>query len=88
MGAMSPWHWAIVALVLVVLFGSKKLPDAARGLGRSLRILKSEVAEMDSENASAFLRHDETGELSAPTVGTTSMSPSAPPPVSPGLTSP
>ncbi|MET0317782.1 MAG: Sec-independent protein translocase subunit TatA, partial [Rhodococcus fascians] len=38
MGAMSPWHWAIVALVVVILFGSKKLPDAARGLGRSLRI--------------------------------------------------
>ncbi len=31
MGALSPTHWAIVAVVLVVLFGSKKLPDAARG---------------------------------------------------------
>lgn len=41
MGALSPGHWAIVAVVLLVLFGSKKLPDAARGLGRSLRILKS-----------------------------------------------
>ena len=35
MGAMSPWHWAIVALVVIILFGSKKLPDAARGLGRA-----------------------------------------------------
>ncbi|MFM1726192.1 Sec-independent protein translocase subunit TatA [Rhodococcus sp. PAM 2766] len=49
MGAMSPWHWAIVALVVVILFGSKKLPDAARGLGRSLRIFKSEVKEMQNE---------------------------------------
>ncbi|MBM4509238.1 twin-arginine translocase TatA/TatE family subunit [Rhodococcus hoagii] len=49
MGAMSPWHWAIVALVVIILFGSKKLPDAARGLGRSLRIFKSEVKEMQNE---------------------------------------
>ncbi|QBJ94554.1 Sec-independent protein translocase subunit TatA [Rhodococcus sp. ABRD24] len=54
MGAMSPWHWAIVALVVIILFGSKKLPDAARGLGRSLRIFKSEVKEMQNDgNASA-----------------------------------
>ncbi|GAA4474672.1 hypothetical protein GCM10023094_10730 [Rhodococcus olei] len=52
MGAMSPWHWAIVALVVVILFGSKKLPDAARGLGRSLRIFKSEVKEMQNDGVS------------------------------------
>lgn len=32
--ALKPWHLLIVALVVIVLFGSKKLPDAARGLGR------------------------------------------------------
>ncbi|NGP08723.1 Sec-independent protein translocase subunit TatA [Rhodococcus sp. 14C212] len=50
MGAMSPWHWAIVAIVVIILFGSKKLPDAARGLGRSLRIFKSEVKEMQNDD--------------------------------------
>lgn len=49
MGFTSPWHWAIVALVVVILFGSKKLPEAARGLGRSLRIFKSEVKEMQND---------------------------------------
>ncbi|WP_026917938.1 Sec-independent protein translocase subunit TatA [Gordonia shandongensis] len=49
MGAMSPWHWAIVLIVLVVLFGSAKLPGAARGLGRSLRIFKSEIQEMQKD---------------------------------------
>lgn len=53
MGAMSPWHWAIVAIVVIILFGSKKLPDAARGLGRSLRIFKSEVREMQNESKAA-----------------------------------
>jgi sec-independent protein translocase protein TatA len=39
----SPWKIAIIALLIIVLFGSKKLPDAARSLGKSMRILKTEV---------------------------------------------
>jgi sec-independent protein translocase protein TatA len=54
MGAMSPAHWAVVAVVVLVLFGSKKLPEAARGLGRSLRILKSEVGEMHTDEPAAL----------------------------------
>ena len=52
MGTWSVWHWVVVLVVLVLLFGSKRLPDAARGLGRSLRILKSEVRQMNSEDES------------------------------------
>ena len=44
----SPWKVLIVAAVLIVLFGSKKLPDAARSLGRSMRILKAEVGSLHS----------------------------------------
>jgi len=33
----------LILLVIVLLFGAKKLPDAARGLGRSLRIFKAET---------------------------------------------
>jgi sec-independent protein translocase protein TatA len=43
MGELSPWHWAIAIGVFVVLFGAKRLPDAARSLGRSARILKAEL---------------------------------------------
>ncbi|NMO05153.1 Sec-independent protein translocase subunit TatA [Gordonia sp. TBRC 11910] len=49
MGAIQPWHIVLVLLAFVILFGSKKLPDAARGLGRSLRIFKSEVKEMQND---------------------------------------
>ena len=45
----SPWKILIVAAVLIVLFGSKKLPDAARSLGRSMRILKAEVSSMHED---------------------------------------
>ena len=50
MGALSIWHWLIVLAVVLLLFGSKKLPDAARGLGRSMRIFKSEIKEMQTES--------------------------------------
>jgi sec-independent protein translocase protein TatA len=51
MGQFSVWHWLIVAAVFVLFFGAKRMPDAARGLGRSLRIFKSEVSQMQSEDA-------------------------------------
>jgi len=39
----SPWKILIVAVVIIVLFGSRKLPGAARSLGQSMRILKKEM---------------------------------------------
>src|SRR6476659_9456257 len=50
MGGLSWWHWLIIIAVFILLFGAKKLPDAARGLGRSLRILKSEVSAMHEDD--------------------------------------
>jgi sec-independent protein translocase protein TatA len=49
MGSLSPWHWLILLAVVVILFGAKKLPDAARSLGKSMRIFKSEIREMQNE---------------------------------------
>jgi sec-independent protein translocase protein TatA len=51
-GSLSPWHWAILAVVVTLLFGAKRLPDAARSLGKSLRIFKAEVRELHSESKS------------------------------------
>ena len=47
----SPWKLLIVAIVIIVLFGSRKLPDAARSLGKSMRILKTEVQGMHEDEA-------------------------------------
>ncbi|MEU9226894.1 Sec-independent protein translocase subunit TatA [Streptomyces massasporeus] len=49
---LEPWHLLIVAIVVIVLFGSKKLPDTARSLGRSMRILKSEAKALKEEGGS------------------------------------
>jgi sec-independent protein translocase protein TatA len=48
-----PINLAIVVLVIVVLVGWKKMPDAARSLGRSMRIFKSEVEEMKKDGQSS-----------------------------------
>jgi sec-independent protein translocase protein TatA len=46
------WHAIVLVVVLLLLFGHKRLPDAARGIGQSLRIFKSEVKELQSEDRS------------------------------------
>jgi len=53
MGAVRPWHIIVLAVLLVLLFGAKRLPDAARGLGRSLRILKAETRGLADDDVAA-----------------------------------
>jgi sec-independent protein translocase protein TatA len=48
---LEPWHLLIVAIIIILLFGSKKLPDTARALGKSMRILKSETKAMKDDGA-------------------------------------
>jgi sec-independent protein translocase protein TatA len=43
----------IIALVVMVLFGAKKLPDAARSFGRSLRIFKAETKGLRDDDKAA-----------------------------------
>jgi sec-independent protein translocase protein TatA len=50
LGGLQPWHWVIVIALFVLLFGAKKLPDAARSLGKSMRIFKSEIKEMQADS--------------------------------------
>ncbi|MFF7359958.1 Sec-independent protein translocase subunit TatA [Streptomyces sp. NPDC008125] len=50
---LEPWHVLILAVVVIALFGSKKLPEAARALGKSARILKSEAQAMKNDPAPA-----------------------------------
>jgi sec-independent protein translocase protein TatA len=60
-GIFAPWHIIIVAVVLVLLFGSKRLPDAARSLGKSMRIMKTEIKGL----------HDDEPEAAKPDATTT-----------------
>jgi len=42
----------LLLVVVLLLFGAKRLPDAARGLGRSLRILKAETRGLTEDQQS------------------------------------
>ncbi|MGH3162213.1 MAG: Sec-independent protein translocase subunit TatA [Streptosporangiaceae bacterium] len=57
----SPWKILIVAVVIIVLFGSKKLPGAARSLGQSMRILKREVSDLHHEEEPDSAPKDSAG---------------------------
>ncbi|MDI5939279.1 MULTISPECIES: Sec-independent protein translocase subunit TatA [unclassified Micromonospora] len=50
MGALKPWHIAVLVVVMILLFGAKRLPDAARSLGRSLRIIKAETKSLHDDD--------------------------------------
>jgi len=53
MGALRPWHIAVLVVVLILLFGAKRLPDAARSFGRSVRILKAEAKGLQDDDVDA-----------------------------------
>jgi sec-independent protein translocase protein TatA len=55
MGELRPWHIIVLVIVVFVLFGYKKLPDATRALGRSLRILKTEVKSLHDDEPEAMV---------------------------------
>lgn len=79
-GGIQPWHIILVVVVALLLFGGKKLPDAARGLGRSLRIFKSEVSAMqDDKKPATPAETDESATVATPA---TQIAPSPVSPVS------
>ena len=49
----SPWKVLIIAALLIVFFGARKLPYAARSLGQSVRILKKEMTGLHNDDESA-----------------------------------
>jgi len=50
-GNLGPWEILIIAGVIILLFGARKMPEMARSLGKSARILKAETKGMRSDEA-------------------------------------
>lgn len=42
-GWSSPSHWLIILLIVVLLFGAKKIPELAKGLGKGIKTFKDEM---------------------------------------------
>lgn len=51
--ALAPWHIIILVIVLVVLFGARRLPGAAQSLGQSMHIFKKSVQGLTPDDDSA-----------------------------------
>jgi sec-independent protein translocase protein TatA len=49
MGSFSIFHWMVVIVVLLLVFGPKRFADAAKGLGQALRGFKEELSKGDEE---------------------------------------
>ena len=46
---MGAWDWGIVLLIVLVLFGSAKLPQLAKGIGKSISSFKAGLKDIESE---------------------------------------
>ena len=44
------WEWLILLLIVLLLFGARRLPDLARSLGRSAKIFRSEVKDLRDDD--------------------------------------
>lgn len=65
------WELILVLLVVLLLFGSKRLPDSARALGRSLRIFKAETKGLRGDDEDKQPKFDPyTGKPLEPPAGT------------------
>ena len=47
--AIQGWEWIIIALVVLLLFGGKKIPELMRGLGKGVKSFKQGMKEAESE---------------------------------------
>ena len=78
MGRPGTWQIVILLVIILLLFGAKRLPDAARGLGRSLRIFKAETKGLaDDAKGAAAGADDATPVVPPPAV---QAAPQTPPP--------
>ena len=46
----EPTHILMLLIVLVILFGAKRLPDSAKAVGKSLRIFKAEMKDLKEDD--------------------------------------
>lgn len=49
MGLPGGWEWIVIALVVVIFFGAKKIPEIARGMGKGIREFKDATKEIKKE---------------------------------------
>ena len=61
LGVVGPWQWVILGLVVLLLFGGKKIPELMHGLGKGMKSFKAGMkeAEKDIEEIKAEVVKDD-----------------------------
>ena len=49
LGVVGPWQVVIIALVILLLFGGKKIPELMKGLGKGMRSFKEGMNEVERQ---------------------------------------
>jgi len=49
LGVIGPWQIVIIALVIVLLFGGKKIPELMKGVGKGVKSFKEGMNEIDEQ---------------------------------------
>ena len=47
----APWHWVVVGVVVVLLFGGRKLPELGKGLAQGIRSFKDSLKSVNSDDS-------------------------------------
>lgn len=64
LGIVGPWEIVIIALIVLLLFGGKKIPELMKGLGKGVKSFKDGLNEVekDIKNVDATLKDDKSGD--------------------------
>lgn len=62
MGTFSIWHWLIVLLVVLLIFGTKKLRNMGSDLGGAVKGFKEGMKSADDDKTAAKLERSESGQ--------------------------
>ena len=49
LGVVGPWQWVLIVVVVLLLFGGKKIPELMRGLGSGIKEFKDASKDEDKE---------------------------------------
>jgi sec-independent protein translocase protein TatA len=84
MGMLKPWHIIVLVVVILLLFGARRLPDLARSVGQSLKIFKSEVKDLTDDGKLNDSNVPPAGTTTSAPTSTSTTAPTAAPPSTTG----
>jgi sec-independent protein translocase protein TatA len=79
MGSFSIGHWLVILAVVVLLFGAKKIPELAKGVGQGIKDFKKAIKDDKENEAAAAAASVDKVEAKTETVVTPSATPTTPP---------